>query len=94
MQGWSSIPRWILHSEKIGPHAKLIYVVIQSHTDEHGTAYPSHRTIAEVSGLSRRAVQRGCAELQALGVLEVIHRARKDGGQAANLYRVKTVRPE
>lgn len=93
-QGWASIPRWLLYTPEIGPHAKLVYVVIQSHTDENGSAWPSRELIADESGLSAASVKRATAELVALGVVEVRRRRKLDGRHSSNIYRVSTTRPQ
>lgn len=92
-QGWASIPRWLLYSATFTPHAKLVYTIIQSHTDERGTAYPSQGTIARESGLSLASVKRALAQLTAAGLVKSTPRSRADGGQAASLYLVSAVLP-
>lgn len=92
-QGWASIPRWLLYSADITANAKLVYVVIQSHVDDRGTAYPSRETIAAEAGLSVATVKRAVRELQQIGVVAAVPRRDRAGRQASNLYRVSTTRP-
>jgi len=92
-QGWASIPRWLLYSQEVTPKAKLVYLVIQSHTNEQGTAWPSQATIATESGLSLATVKRGLEELRKRGLVTAQERRRKDGGQTSSLYAVAMVAP-
>lgn len=92
-QGWASIPRWLLYSDKITPAAKLTYTVVQGHVDEYGKAWPSLNTIATKSGLSKSSVQRALRELTKAGLVQAEERRRKDGGQAANVYTIATAKP-
>ena len=92
-QGWASIPRWLLYSEKFTPAAKLTYAVVQGHVDEYGKAWPSLGVIASKSGLSKSSVQRALRELIAAGLVTAEERRRKDGGQASNAYTITSAKP-
>lgn len=92
-QGWSSIPRWLLYAEDVSGHAKLVYVVIQSYTDDTGRSYPNNRLLAKRTGWSVATVKRAKAELVTLGVIDTEERRRADGGRGSNRYTVRTTRP-
>lgn len=93
-QGWASIPRWLLYSDKLTPHAKLIYVVVNSHANASGEAWPSHKRLAAESGLSVSSTQRALRELVALSLVTVEERRRRDGGRAASRYRIAAFLPD
>ena len=92
-EGYAIIPRWLLYSSEVSPHAKLTYVTIQSHVNAHATAWPTRSTIAEESGMSDSTVKRAVGELERLGVIEVRRRKLPNGRQTSNVYRVLITRP-
>lgn len=61
---------------------------IGTYTDDNGWCYPRQIQIAEALDIGREAVNRAVKRLSERGYLEVHKRNRKDGGKAANLYRV------
>ncbi|MAM95691.1 DnaA N-terminal domain-containing protein [Parvibaculum sp.] len=61
---------------------------IGTYTDNEGWCFPRQGEIGKVLGIGRPAVNRAVAKLAELGYLEVHPQRRKDGGKAANLYRV------
>lgn len=73
--------------------AKLVYVVIQGHTDERATAWPSRARIAKLAGISEASVKRATRELVALGVVTVDQRRTAIGRHSSNVYRVSAIRP-
>lgn len=91
--GYAIIPRWLLYSTAVSPHAKLTYVTIQSHVNAHATAWPTRATIAEESGMSDSTVKRAIRELEDLGVIEVRRRKLPNGRQTSNVYRVLITLP-
>ena len=92
-EGWAAIPRWLLYSKSVKPDAKLVYIVIQSHANAQGTAWPKHATIAEESGLSISTVQRAISQLVSLDLERVERRYRKGGGLGANRYAPSWTKP-
>lgn len=61
---------------------------IGTYTDNEGWCYPRQGEIGRELGIGRPAVNRAVAKLAECGYLEVHPQRRKDGGKAANLYRV------
>ncbi len=93
-EGHGIIPRWLLYSPHVSPHAKLVYVTIQSHANARATSWPKRSTIAEECGLSEASVKRATLELERLGVIEVERRRRPDGRQMSSVYLVFSALPE
>jgi hypothetical protein len=76
---------WVWRESESRNGARLVMLAIADRADEDGRAWPSVEDIAERTRLSRRAVQKGVAELIGLGELEV----DQGGGRArANRYRI------
>ena len=72
----------------------LTYSWIAKHRDHNtGEAYPSVRLLAELSGLSRRTVQRSIRMLERLGFISVEINNPKGRRQSVNLYRLNGVTP-
>ena len=88
--GFAIIPRWLLYAPDVTAHAKLVYVVLQSHTGKHATAFPTVRRIADEAGIGQTSVRNAIAELTAMGLLDIRRRRRRDGGQASNEYTLRT----
>lgn len=88
------IPRWLLHDETVSMHAKVVYIVIQSHVNKHGTAWPNRETISRIGGLSVSAVKRAVRELTRLGIITVRRQRRANGYHASNKYHIATTMPE
>ena len=80
--GWFHVMRSAVHAGRIaeiGPTAWAIYCVIKSHADkDSGTAYPTHKRIAELVGVSDKTVQRIIPELVAAGMITKSKERRND----------------
>lgn len=92
-QGFAMIPRWLLYDEAVTPGAKLTYAVLASHSDRYGVCWPSHPTLARLTGMSVSSVQRAIRELIDLGVLVKRPRRRSSGARSTNEYVVAVVHP-
>ena len=88
--GYGMIPRWLLYDESVSAHAKLVYVVLQSHSGKHGTSFPAIGTVARESGLSESSVRRAIKDLKDIGVLERRGRRRRTGATTSNEYAIRT----
>jgi hypothetical protein len=85
---YAIIPAWAVEDRRLGNAALRVICCIGTYADRDGRAYPSVRTIAARLGLSRSTVTGHLKELAHLGHLEIRRRARHDGGNAANEYRL------
>jgi len=56
--------------------AAPVYIVLAKHADADGVAWPSHKTIAEVTGLSERSICRCLETLESVGLIEKKRRRR------------------
>lgn len=92
-QGFAMIPRWLLYDESVTPAAKLTYAVLAGHSDRYGVCWPSHPTLARLTGLSISSVQRSVRELVSLGVLVKRSRRRASGARSTNEYVVAVSTP-
>ena len=59
----------------VDPTARHVLMVIASHANRKGRAWPSMDTLATETGRGRRTVERAVDRLEAAAVVEVIHRA-------------------
>ena len=70
----------------VGPYGLAVYSVLAMHADaDDQNAWPSHATIAQLTGMSRRQSIRKVAELEALNVVQVMGRLKADGSQDSNV---------
>jgi DNA-binding transcriptional MocR family regulator len=81
-QGFVMVPRAILKDPELSDHARLTWVLLASHADGAGRAYPSIATLARLLGRSRTVVGHALTELIAAGLLTRQH------GQTVNHYTV------
>lgn len=56
--------------------------------DKNGWCFPKLKTLADLLGKSRQAVNRDLLELRDLGYIEIYHQYREDGGLQHNKYRL------
>lgn len=59
----------IVRRPDLSPTAKIVWLVIASHADVTGVAWPSWRTIQTEAGVSRATVNRALGELKAAGLI-------------------------
>jgi len=89
--GYANIPRPVLHDHDLTTHAKIVYVVLSSYVGAHDTAWPSHRTIAEVAGISESSVKRALAALKEAGLITWVQRVSPEGDLTSNAYRIMDI---
>ena len=77
------IPFRALKDPRLHPSDKLVLLALGAHTDTNGRCWPSVATLAELSGLRDRSVQRSVVRLTAAGYVELERRAGR-----ATIYRV------
>ncbi|MDN7743061.1 helix-turn-helix domain-containing protein [Burkholderia multivorans] len=84
------LPSRILEDGRLSSMTHLrVLMALCSHTDKHGWAWPSRKTLAEKVGVSTARVSQCIGDLRDWGYIEVYAQARdSDGGQTSNRYRV------
>lgn len=73
--------------------ALRVYAFLARHVDASGHAWPSERHLADDAGVSLSTIERGVAELVALGAIVVVGRRSTRGG-AVNVYALGDARPQ
>ena len=69
--GFAVIPVWLLRSESVSLHAKVVFLHLSSRVGREGVCWPSQRRLAEESGMSERQVRRALIELSSLGAVQI-----------------------
>jgi hypothetical protein len=92
-QGWSWFDNAVIkqYSTDLGPYRLAIYMALL--TFVHGrsqTCFPSHATLARLTGMSRRQVIRAVDTLLKAGLIRVTAR-RSSQGKSSNLYEILDV---
>ena len=82
----AAVRELIRDTHGLSANERLVLVVIASHSNANGDAWPSAQTIADTVGCSLRTVQRVVARLINMGRLAV----RRVAGIASNVYRLVT----
>lgn len=80
------MPRSMLYDPLVPGDAKLVYLVLSGHAGGNQMAWPSHRRMAELIGLSVSTVKRQLHWLRDNGYLRWEARAAEDGTQTTNSY--------
>lgn len=86
--GFTQIPNKIVRSHTLTPSEKIVLMVLCSYADDSNVAYPSYRTIAADTGISRRKVIDIINNLIKLGCIKKTERKTSKGDNAANDYEV------
>lgn len=94
MSRFCIIPSIVLADPRMHSMSHLrILLALGQHTDKHGFATPSHKTLGRVANpekpLSKTRVSHIVTDLVSFGYVEKVARTRRnDGGQTSNEYRV------
>lgn len=90
---FSIVPNWLI--EVVSPTAVVVYIKLSSYADnETLKCWPSHKEIAEGTGMSVSTVQRAIKELQENAALEVNTRRRSDGSYTSSEYVLLRIDPQ
>ena len=84
---YAAIPKALLAvpSAKLSPAAKLVWMVVVEHFGDKDHSWPGAGTIAKMTGLTRRGVQKAIEQLVELKLLTVLP---PEPGRASNTYRL------
>jgi len=75
------------YAARVGPYGIAIYNALVFHAHyQSQDCYPSYRSLAQETGMSKRQAQRKIAELIELRVILSSPRSRQDGSQTSNIY--------
>ena len=89
MSGWAKISNDAIDRlDKVGMTAFCVLAVLCRHANGNGEAWPSIRTIAEIVGITERAVQKSITALLEVGMIERTIRTTKSGANLANCYTI------
>lgn len=77
----------VIDSSELTPAEKMVYITLCRFA-YHDKCHPSTATIAELAGISRRAVFRAINKLCELGLIEKRRRKTKESGNTSNVYTI------
>ena len=76
-----------MKQQGLKPSTKIVlYWLADHHNGETGKCFPSINRLAELSEMSRRAVEGHLETLETLGLIKRINQFRETGGKSANSY--------
>ena len=76
-----------LESDLLNYYEKMVFIALKKFADNDTMkAFPSLKTIHNITGISLSQVRRSIEHMKELGVLSVEHRTDKDKGHQSNLY--------
>ena len=80
---------WAIEVRVGDPTLKVLLIAIANHaSSDEWLAWPKLELLAHESEISKRTVQRALDKLQAIGLIEITPRYRKDGSQTSSLIRI------
>lgn len=88
--GWSSVPNWVIRSDKLKGSEKLLYIALLNRANSKGECWPSLATLSSDVGVSTRTVLRKLDDLENKGLIRKTRRANASVGNVSNIYRVLT----
>jgi DNA-binding MarR family transcriptional regulator len=81
---WTQIPFNQFNGLPAKEQVTLLWLIV--HKGSENTCFPSHKTLAEKSGISESSVRRSIASLRERGFIKMRNRKTKDGGYTSNEY--------
>lgn len=85
-QGFATIPRSMLHDPEVPRDAKLVYLVLSSHVGGNRSAWPSHKRLADLLGMSLSTVKRQLRWLRDHGFISWESRIGDNDARITNEY--------
>lgn len=86
--GWSSVPNWVIRSEKLHGTEKWVYITLLNRANANGECWPSLSTLQKEVGVSKNTILKSLKSLESKGLIDRVRR-RSDGVEfASNLYRI------
>ena len=77
---------WAFNMRGVSVSQKVVLISLANFADEAGYAFPSIKTIADMSCVSESSVRRALADLVDGGILRIDYRFRADGSQTSSGY--------
>jgi DNA-binding MarR family transcriptional regulator len=74
-----------LKTKGLGPSDKLLLLALANYADDQMKCWPSHRTLADDTGLSQRTILTSFKRLEDAGLLSRAYRPRADGSRASDI---------
>lgn len=84
--GYAKVPHWLMQH---GPHPYLVYGALCAFAWQRDAAAPSHRDLAEKTGLGVTSVKRALARLVELGAIVATEQRGRKGERLANIYDIR-----
>jgi hypothetical protein len=79
------------YGQQLGPYGIRVYAALCLHADiDSQECFPSHATIAKLTGMSVSSVKKNVKKLVELELVRVSKQVRKKGGHTSNLYTLLT----
>ena len=88
-QRFSIVPAHAVSDPNLTDSEYRTLSAVATYADKNGWCWPSQSKLAEIRGVSRKTINQHVKRLNSLGYLNVIARAREDGGQTSNMMQVK-----
>ena len=85
---------WALDVRDLSPSEKLVLIVLGNFADAAGSAWPSQKTLADMTCLTDRTIRSALASLEEKGLIVRTQRVREDGSRRSDMIAlVMTERP-
>ena len=85
---------WALDVRDLSPSEKLVLIVLGNFADAAGSAWPSQKTLADMTCLTARTIRSALASLEEKRLIVRTQRVREDGSRRSDMIAlVMTERP-
>lgn len=82
------VTAWAWRQQVGSARGKLLLIKLADSANDDGISWPSVRTLARQTEISKSAVDRNLRELEQRGFVQRLRRARSNGSNSSNVYRV------
>lgn len=84
--GWSSVPNWVIRSERLQGAEKWVYISLLNRANAQGRCWPSLKTLVADAGVSKNTVLKTLRSLESKGLIERIARMKNERERDTNVY--------
>lgn len=88
--GWSSVPNWVIRTDKLHGTEKWVYITLLNRANSKGECWPSLATLQKEVGVSKNTVLKTLKSLEEKGLIDRVRRRTSTDEYVSNLYRVHT----
>lgn len=87
--GWSSVPNWVIRSDRLHGTEKWVYIALLNRANSKGMSWPSLATLAKDVGVSKNTILKTLKSLEDKRLIERTQRRKSSNEFDSNVYLVR-----